>query len=45
MERNKKDWTYICIFIGTVIIVFLVTFYIYSSIINELKSFAETRKD
>lgn len=25
--------------------VFLVTFYIYSSIINELKSFAETRKD
>lgn len=28
MEKNKKDWTYICIFIGTMIIAFSVTFYI-----------------
>lgn len=28
MEKNQKDWTYICIFIGTLIIIFLATFYI-----------------
>ena len=28
MEKNKKDWTYICILIGTLIIVVSVTFYI-----------------
>lgn len=28
MEKNKKDWTYICILIGTLIIVFSVIFYI-----------------
>lgn len=28
MEKNKKDWTYICILIGTLIIVFSVILYI-----------------
>lgn len=28
MGKNQKDWTYICIFIGTLIIIFLATFYI-----------------
>lgn len=28
MRKNKTDWTYICVFIGTLIIVFSVTFYI-----------------